>query len=145
VSVSQRSFANQLLAALRGSVLFTRLLSFEFGNNHFYRAVRQHPDRIISIRLACLLAARTRGTSLAAPFRVIFLPEFFLTRTSFYARFLHVRGGSWEDAGRGGACGYHRNEEKEKQTRGAATWLRHGCAVVSKTRLSRRRAIRSHV
>jgi len=81
---------DQLPAALRGSVLFTRLLSIESGNIHFYRAVRQHTDRIISIRLACLSAARTRGTSLAAPFRVIFFPVFFLTRTPFYARFLHV-------------------------------------------------------
>jgi len=32
----------QLPAALRGSVLFTRLLSFESCNIHFYRAVRQH-------------------------------------------------------------------------------------------------------
>jgi len=72
---------DQLPAALPGSVLFTRLLSMESGNIHFYRAVRQHTDRIISIRLACLSAARTRGTSLAAPFRIIFFPEFFLTRT----------------------------------------------------------------
>ena len=89
-SARARIKVDQLPAALRGSVLFTRLLSIESGNIHFYRAVRQHTDRIISIRLACLSAARTRGTSLAAPFRVIFFPVFFLTRTPFYARFLHV-------------------------------------------------------
>ena len=70
-SARARIKVDQLPAALRGSVLFTRLLSIESGNIHYYRAVRQHTDLIISIRLACLSAACTRGTRLAAPFRVI--------------------------------------------------------------------------
>ena len=47
--------------------------------------------------------------------------------------------------GGGVPAGTIETRRRRKKTRGAATWLRHGCAVVSKTRLSGRRAIRSHV
>ena len=81
---------DQLPAALRGSVLFTRLLSIEPGNIHFYRAVRQHTDLIFFNTTGVPIGCTHERPKSGRPLSFHSFPSVFLTRTPFYARFLHV-------------------------------------------------------